>query len=79
MDPRGFTRAEMQAFVNTPEGAQLIRGIITPMTQQFEGRIMQIQKEFADRTYGEEVSGMPIAAPTLLVDGFTLSSVSDAV
>lgn len=31
------------------------------------------------RTYGEEVSGMPICAPTILVDGFTLSSVSDAV
>jgi predicted Zn-dependent protease len=31
------------------------------------------------RTYGEEVSDFPICAPTILVDGFTLSSVSDAV
>lgn len=31
------------------------------------------------RTYGEEVGDMPISVPTLLVDKFTLSSVSDAV
>jgi hypothetical protein len=31
------------------------------------------------RAYGEESIGIPIAVPTLLVDGFTLSSVSDAV
>jgi len=31
------------------------------------------------RTYGEEVSEFPICAPTILVDEFTLSSVSDAV
>jgi predicted Zn-dependent protease len=31
------------------------------------------------RAYGEETIGIPIAVPTLLVDGFTLSSVSDAV
>jgi predicted Zn-dependent protease len=31
------------------------------------------------RTYGEETIGIPTAVPTLLVDGFTLSSVSDAV
>jgi predicted Zn-dependent protease len=31
------------------------------------------------RAYGEESIGIPTAAPTLLVDGFTLSSVSDAV
>jgi predicted Zn-dependent protease len=31
------------------------------------------------RAYGEESIGLPIAVPTLLVDDFTLSSVSDAV
>jgi len=31
------------------------------------------------RTYGEEVSDFPLCVPTILVDGFTLSSVSDAV
>ncbi len=31
------------------------------------------------RTYGEEGPGLPVAVPTLLVDEFTLSSVSDAV
>jgi predicted Zn-dependent protease len=31
------------------------------------------------RTYGEETIGIPTAVPTLLIDGFTLSSVSDAV
>jgi hypothetical protein len=31
------------------------------------------------RTYGEEGPGLPVAAPPLLVDEFTLSSVSDAV
>ncbi|MCE0482863.1 MAG: TldD/PmbA family protein [Methylacidiphilales bacterium] len=31
------------------------------------------------RAYGEESIGIPIAVPTLLVDEFTLSSVSDAV
>jgi predicted Zn-dependent protease len=31
------------------------------------------------RTYGEEGPGLPISVPPLLVDGFTLSSVSDAV
>lgn len=31
------------------------------------------------RTYGEESIGIPTAMPTILVDGFTLSSVSDAV
>ncbi len=31
------------------------------------------------RAYGEESIGMPISVPTLLVDDFTLSSVSDAV
>lgn len=31
------------------------------------------------RTFGEEVSGLPLCVPTLLVDEFTLSSVSDAV
>jgi predicted Zn-dependent protease len=31
------------------------------------------------RAYGEESIGLPIAAPALLVDAFTLSSVSDAV
>jgi len=31
------------------------------------------------RTYGEEVTDLPIRVPTLLVDGFTLSSISDAV
>jgi predicted Zn-dependent protease len=31
------------------------------------------------RAYGEESIGLPIAVPTLLVDEFTLSSVSDAV
>jgi predicted Zn-dependent protease len=33
----------------------------------------------AARAYGEESIGIPTAVPTLLVDGFTLSSVSDAV
>ena len=33
----------------------------------------------AVRAYGEETIGIPTAVPTLLVDGFTLSSVSDAV
>jgi predicted Zn-dependent protease len=31
------------------------------------------------RSYGDEASGLPIAVPQLLVDEFTLSSVSDAV
>jgi predicted Zn-dependent protease len=31
------------------------------------------------RTYGEEVTDMPLSVPTLLIDEFTLSSVSDAV
>jgi len=31
------------------------------------------------RAYGEESIGLPTAVPTLLVDEFTLSSVSDAV
>ncbi len=31
------------------------------------------------RTYGEEVTDMPVCMPTLLLDEFTLSSVSDAV
>ena len=31
------------------------------------------------RTYGEEGAGIPICVPTLLVNDFTLSSVSDAV
>jgi predicted Zn-dependent protease len=31
------------------------------------------------RTYGEESIGLPVSVPTLLVDEFTLSSVSDAV
>jgi predicted Zn-dependent protease len=31
------------------------------------------------RTYGEEGSGLPVCMPPLLVDGFTLSSVSNAV
>jgi predicted Zn-dependent protease len=31
------------------------------------------------RTYGEEVTDMPLSMPALLVDEFTLSSVSDAV
>jgi len=31
------------------------------------------------RAYGEEVGDMPISVPTLLVDGFNLTSVSDAV
>jgi len=31
------------------------------------------------RAYGEESIGLPIAAPALLVNEFTLSSVSDAV
>ncbi len=31
------------------------------------------------RTYGEEVTDLPISMPTLLLDEFTLSSVSDAV
>jgi predicted Zn-dependent protease len=31
------------------------------------------------RAYGEEVGDLPISVPTLLVDDFTLSSVSDAV
>jgi predicted Zn-dependent protease len=31
------------------------------------------------RTYGEEISDMPLSMPTLLLDEFTLSSVSDAV
>ena len=31
------------------------------------------------RAHGEESIGLPIAVPALLVDAFTLSSVSDAV
>jgi len=31
------------------------------------------------RTYGEETAGMPMSVPPLLIDEFTLSSVSDAV
>jgi predicted Zn-dependent protease len=33
----------------------------------------------AVRTYGEEGAGLPISVPPLLVDEFTLSSISDAV
>jgi predicted Zn-dependent protease len=33
----------------------------------------------AVRTYGEEGAGIPVCMPPLLVDDFTLSSVSDAV
>ncbi len=71
----------------TRDGVFLIEnGAITKPAQNFrfnESPVAMLNKVVAlgpsVRTYGEEVSGMPICAPTLLVNDFTLSSVSDAV
>ncbi len=71
----------------TRDGVFLIEdGAITRPTCNFrfnESPVAMLNKVIAMgptmRAYGEESIGIPIAVPTLLVDGFTLSSVSDAV
>ncbi len=71
----------------TRDGVFLIEhGEITKPVQNFrfnESPVAMLNKVTAMgpsvRTYGEESIGIPIAVPTLLVDEFTLSSVSDAV
>ena len=71
----------------TRDGVFLIEnGAITRPTCNFrfnESPVAMLNKVVAMgpsvRAYGEESIGIPIAVPTLLVDGFTLSSVSDAV
>jgi predicted Zn-dependent protease len=71
----------------TRDGVFLIEdGEITQPTCNFrfnESPVAMLNKVLAlgmsVRAYGEESIGIPIAVPTLLVDEFTLSSVSDAV
>ncbi len=71
----------------TRDGVFLIeRGEIVKPTCNFrfnESPVAMLNKVLAlgpsVRAYGEESIGLPIAVPTLLVDEFTLSSVSDAV
>jgi predicted Zn-dependent protease len=71
----------------TRDGVFLIEnGAITRPVQNFrfnESPVAMLNRVIAlgptIRAYGEETIGIPIAVPTLLVDGFTLSSVSDAV
>lgn len=71
----------------TRDGVFLIEnGEITKPTCNFrfnESPVAMLNKIVAMgpsvRTYGEESIGLPTAVPTLLVDDFTLSSVSDAV
>jgi predicted Zn-dependent protease len=71
----------------TRDGVFLIEnGEITKPTCNFrfnESPVAMLNKVLARgpsvRAYGEESIGIPIAVPTLLVDDFTLSSVSDAV
>jgi len=71
----------------TRDGVFLIEhGAITKPVHNFrfnESPVAMLNKVIAlgpsVRTYGEEVSDFPLCVPTILVDGFTLSSVSDAV
>jgi predicted Zn-dependent protease len=71
----------------TRDGVFLIEdGAITQSSCNFrfnESPVAMLNKVLAMgpsvRAYGEESIGIPTAVPTLLVDGFTLSSVSDAV
>lgn len=71
----------------TRDGVFLIEnGEITGPTCNFrfnESPVAMLKKVLAMgpsvRAYGEESIGIPISVPTLLVDEFTLSSVSDAV
>jgi predicted Zn-dependent protease len=71
----------------TRDGVFLIEdGAITKPSCNFrfnESPVAMLNKVMAMgptvRAYGEETIGIPTAVPTLLVDGFTLSSVSDAV
>lgn len=71
----------------TRDGVFLIEhGAITRPVCNFrfnESPVAMLNKVIAlgptQRTYGEEGAGIPVAMPTLLVDDFTLSSVSDAV
>jgi predicted Zn-dependent protease len=71
----------------TRDGVFLIEnGEITGPTCNFrfnESPVAMLQKVLAMgpsvRAYGEESIGIPVSVPTLLVDEFTLSSVSDAV
>jgi predicted Zn-dependent protease len=71
----------------TRDGVFLIEhGAITRPVCNFrfnESPVTMLNKVIAlgptQRTYGEEGAGIPVAMPTLLVDDFTLSSVSDAV
>jgi predicted Zn-dependent protease len=71
----------------TRDGVFLIEnGEITKPTNNFrfnESPVAMLNKVIAMgptvRAYGEESIGLPTAVPTLLVDDFTLSSVSDAV
>ena len=71
----------------TRDGVFLIEdGVITKPSCNFrfnESPVAMLNKVIAlgpsVRAYGEESIGLPTAVPTLLVDEFTLSSVSDAV
>ena len=71
----------------TRDGVFLIEdGEVTKPTNNFrfnESPVAMLNKVIAMgpsvRAYGDEYGGTPIAVPTLLVDDFTLSSVSDAV
>jgi predicted Zn-dependent protease len=71
----------------TRDGVFLIEnGEITKPTNNFrfnESPVAMLSKVLAMgptvRAYGEESIGLPTAVPTLLIDDFTLSSVSDAV
>jgi predicted Zn-dependent protease len=71
----------------TRDGVFLIEdGAITQPTCNFrfnESPVAMLNKVIAMgptvRAYGEESIGIPTAVPTLLVDDFTLSSISDAV
>lgn len=71
----------------TRDGVFLIEnGEITRPVQNFrfnESPVAMLNRVMAMgpsvRAYGEEVGNFPISVPTLLVDGFALSSVSDAV
>jgi predicted Zn-dependent protease len=71
----------------TRDGVFLIEdGAITKPSFNFrfnESPVAMLNKVIAMgptvRTYGDESTGLPVAVPQLLVDDFTLSSVSDAV
>jgi predicted Zn-dependent protease len=71
----------------TRDGVFLIEhGVVTRPVRNFrfnESPVAMLNQVLAlgpsVRTYGEEGAGIPVCMPTLLVDQFTLSSVSDAV